>query len=1629
MAEAETVAFNWNFVRDFPDLSNDLINRPHFLETITDILSGENPVVFLEGEEGDGATTTLAQFCKKYPEHSFSLFIKPASRFAYSLDYLRLALAEQFHWYLFGTSLNKEHLDASEFDTLVLRVRRKQRSAALYFVVDGLHQIPAEDQRIVAQIFSEVLPMGVDNCRFLITGNQSVLGSHLKSIKSKPYQQLRFRPEESRAYLSAASLTDEETHAVHLLCKGVPGRLAAVRRLLLSGTKLSTILDSEASRYLEFIRLEFASLESMPELQQQIVATVAFSKKALSVAEVAGISKAAESDVTNVMQQCKFLVLNATTNVVELISESHRRFAERQLERLKKQSLNSQVEYLLKNPRSEVALRFLPSYYEALNQQEAIVSLLSKDHYVDLLESTQSIAALKARAALGARSAEALKRTHEVFKFALHKNIFITVSTLEGSEAEIEALVALGKPQKALALANRAAAKEDRLSLLAKYARKLKERRGDVEPELLAFIKKLADEVEFRELGDKAMQIAANVLIFEPNLAIFIIEEAMKGESAAKKDQAFTQLSISGSLSKLTDRSQIENKARAKISDEALQEVARSFEILAETFNSSELIQTVEKMTAGHQIFFLRSFVRLRKNDPKILDIIEYSLDSIIRETAYTPKSKDLTDLASPFTEEIADLPRLRNLVARFDSQMGLLTNTAFSRDLTLLQLRLAAAENQYDPELARDRIRQAYYDVADIRTPEVQLECYALMLSALRTLDKLGVFEEKDGFRAVIKSDLSKLLDNILGNTGDNFSAVVGVLKALAADDPTAAFQLSGRLNTESRRDMAYALVARVVASLPFTEVNFNAVSNSLNLIGDIDAKSRATRGLLEIMESNKDKESWLAHLKTFKAFLIEPSVVCEWEIWMFKTPTSAGEVRSGNDFQKLIEAEASKIESSLTEIDVYFRAAEALSNNAPKLAESFYEKGEELKRRVSPNTRGSLSLFDQCLSLISRALTPMARAGVIGDDLLSRYFALAAAMPSLLIRIRVYSDLAERMWCAKRGDLADRIVQEQVRPLLEEAKLLNEQTYREAIQTALPALNVWHPLTAFELVENLTDQRANQALYDAAMLRLRKLPTSEPSFKGKFDRSKIEKEDVLDIIEILRRVKEDSMFFSILKPFVEGVKDKSNKLKFTAQQKADYAVRCRLIIGAKLPDARNITHPGFLVLCLALTYSLEETPFSAWENLVTMTEGIGNVADRGFVFMNLAGLLPSKYSSHRKRFLDKTIALFDQIPSPLDRLSHFEDYAKEASSNDAVLSAKETLRRAMQLSMEIEDNSQAAQHRRQLIDIADQITPAFADELIELIDDDPARAALKADTKKAIALVKAKREVANTKIAKDAAACDIDLLPEAAWLNLAALQAGQLETKPLDVMMEYVSRAADASMNDAYPVLSWHLENAARKYHSQQDVAAHVIPVCEALMLSTELAKAIVAQAFRQFSEAPEDPPEGMMVCRKGRDEALSFIGQWLHANTVDYIKFCDPYFSPKDLPLLRIILAQAPNCKVFVLASKSELRKEGALSEEAFLDAWKAQSFQDPPETEIIAISYLDSDKHVIHDRWLLTNGNGLRIGTSFNSIGEGKLSEISEMGSASASACEVQLDRFIGRQRIVDGARIQYTSFTF
>jgi hypothetical protein len=67
--------------------------------------------------------------------------------------------------------------------------------------------------------------------------------------------------------------------------------------------------------------------------------------------------------------------------------------------------------------------------------------------------------------------------------------------------------------------------------------------------------------------------------------------------------------------------------------------------------------------------------------------------------------------------------------------------------------------------------------------------------------------------------------------------------------------------------------------------------------------------------------------------------------------------------------------------------------------------------------------------------------------------------------------------------------------------------------------------------------------------------------------------------------------------------------------------------------------------------------------------------------------------------------------------------------------------------------------------------------------------------------------------------------------------------------------------------------------------------------------------------------------------------------------------------------------------------------------------------------------------IHDRWWLTKGTGLRIGTSFGSLGNRKESEISTLTTSEAIEREAEIDEFLRMQkREHNGERLSVMAFT-
>jgi hypothetical protein len=1061
-----------------------------------------------------------------------------------------------------------------------------------------------------------VLPIGVSNFRFIISRQQTILGKSVGAVGTKPYQQLKFRPEDTQAYLNDLALPNADVVEIHKLCKAIPGRIAAVKRLLNGGTKLEDILDHEPGKYLEFIRLEFKDLNELTSSQRMGLAVVAFAKRPLASAELASIASLSAEDISMLLDQCTFLTSKADGDVVEYLSESHRRIAEKVLEGHQKEALALQVAYLLKDPKGEAALRFLPTYYQQLNQLQAIVDLISTEHYTELLQSTQSITALRNRADLGSRSAVQLGQFIDVVKFSAQRSIFVSLGAQDALESEVAALVALNQPNKALALANRVMMKEERLSLLATYAKQHKEKNKTVDPELINFIKSLASQIDFSELGDKALEIAADVLAFDADLAVSIVEEGSKRSvKSLDVDAAYAQLSIEASLSKMPNRVAVEDKARQRISDSALQKFTSSFATLVETLSPEEVIKSVGQMDgATNRIYFLKWYVQFRKDQEHIIDVIEYALDAIVRETTYTPTSRDFAELAVALPYVTKDRQRLEKLIHRFENQIGLVAKATFSKDIIVLQMRIAHAEMGFDVSKASERIGQAYYDVASIRTPEVQSECYAIMLTMLRAIDKNGELEAKEGFRAVIRTDLSNVLDNILAHTADHYAVTAGALKALARDDCNEALGLASKLNTRTRREEAYRLVSRTIAEQPYSDVRDTALSECIRRISSPDTQSDTIADVLRAFESNKLKHSWLSTADRLLLCVAIPELRCRMLVSRIKLKSNvpAEELLAFEiDFLETLK----KVDSKLTAVDLCFKATDAIEKIDLDAAVRMYDRGNAIREKISPATPGALHLLRLCVSLTARALRPAIGAGLFSDNHYSRFNAVVDQLPCLLSRMDVYADLAARAWSVKRFELCGRIIREKCYPLIEEAELVSPQLARKLIKTCFPAARCAHGPSAYAHLKRIEQEDTDDALYEAALLVIRKLPPSDPSWNNDYEKCRLETEDGYDLIQILEHTDSDSGFYWTLEAIIQAMTSKTNKLVFTAQQRADYARRVHILIDAKLPDPRNITHGGYKIAARAQAYRLEDVNFPRWEQLEKDAKQIGNTADRGYV------------------------------------------------------------------------------------------------------------------------------------------------------------------------------------------------------------------------------------------------------------------------------------------------------------------------------------------------------------------------------------------------------------------------------
>jgi translation initiation factor RLI1 len=109
---------------DFPELKEPQILRDPMIDTLEDMLESLD-LVIVEGKEGMGKTTLLAQFAKRHKSCTISIFINSTSRYTYDPANIQFEFCNQINWILYKDILyNLTKILVSHFVNIILNIWR-----------------------------------------------------------------------------------------------------------------------------------------------------------------------------------------------------------------------------------------------------------------------------------------------------------------------------------------------------------------------------------------------------------------------------------------------------------------------------------------------------------------------------------------------------------------------------------------------------------------------------------------------------------------------------------------------------------------------------------------------------------------------------------------------------------------------------------------------------------------------------------------------------------------------------------------------------------------------------------------------------------------------------------------------------------------------------------------------------------------------------------------------------------------------------------------------------------------------------------------------------------------------------------------------------------------------------------------------------------------------------------------------------------------------------------------------------------------------------------------------------------------------------------------------------------------
>ena len=1316
-----------------PDSVEYEIKRKAILELIENRLDDYN-ILCLYGDDGVGVTTVLSQFVQKHATHCVSYFYDGLSIMWLNPEVMEHSIVEQLYWFVFGGDEHFNRNDAQNHTlaTLWTRVSRKIKNdrTPLYFAFDGFDDLPMEKKESVKHLLAN---LDWSRGKFIFTGKKEKIRELLptdKNLSISEHEITPFEQADIREYFRKAKndLSDKELDFLCDITRGNGHRMEIVLHRYIDKNRLQDLFESNLTGESDLYDEDFHSLfvENDP-LTEKFFALLTFADFPLLKSIVAAILNIGMVELEKMVACHRDFVSVSNDGYCKLSQPGFHKYLKRKLKSLK-QKTELRILHELQKHENEVSYaRVIPKLMKSLGQTDDLVSFLNNENMQQILVAEKSQAALNEQCEFGYTACrKKLDRyASAIFRFAVNRSMSRETEKNELWDYELEALLATGHIEQALALAQNVYLSEERLKSFLLIARRKKLLSTNDYDIVKDNIDQLVDIIEFEKIPDKAIELAKLLLPIDYKAAISIVDRVTSAnKETINADRVYSMMYLMANDKTDEEMGNVTNfdVVSSKIENDELRSFTHAAKSLFADLSVDQFLTKLNKLpNNSRKLHLLQIWLPEHKDKKCIGKAILEAIQLIVAvSSSDMPKAKILNRVCQSMAKMNED--EMTKAMAFIESMSETIKYPTF--DYVDAELTIIEATKDVLPQKSKEHLENVYLQILDLKDDSVKVACLSKLLGRFDYLGEKVKTEMTLGCSSVdIRNEITELVNKLLRETAYHLKVVEESIKALVCDYSTMIDELIAGINTEERKKRAYSLAATYyllkqdeekVSPTYFFELISKTDNTYDNREYPLELFSR------KLLYANKgNHEAFLTVVKKEFHFFEEIEhasqkvlVFMRLYLWIMKHfPTDKFAVKLKNAVLKNWDL----IDTLKARIECGFFLAKNFAKISKEDAETILNKCNALKAECLLGSSSCMSAYEVAMKLYVRSMSLLVRYGLSSDErILSQFRDDIDSQLSPVERASIWGNIALEYYLANNHQQFDELCMAYIPTDLDGLSVMSQ---KYIIYRVSPALFINNRDMLYTLLTNYDETFKNDCLHRIAEFIIGKqafLSGTSIELKA-YD---LDYKDYQGLIAVLEHSTADDIYQQLITIISRSLREGRPKQLLSCEQKNAIVKRLEKIVDDHLPTAKGIQHDGYKIACLA-TIKYVNGDFGTDQKAYWETEinKITNSADRSFLFLQIAPYFKKKQD--KTEFFQKGINLADSLSSTYDKVSRLDMGIEECVENKLSGMVKPIAESAL-TSLRI--NGTLEDHQR-LIDVVYQHKPELAEEMINNMDRDPAR------------------------------------------------------------------------------------------------------------------------------------------------------------------------------------------------------------------------------------------------------------------------------------------------------------------